>query len=323
MTDMLRRKFLKGSLGIAGGLVLPAPRLLAQILGDNRLVEVRHSTFVMGQIANVTLFAPDRESGAQAATIVFQEFRRLDRALSVFDPGSDVSRVNNQAGRASVCVGEDTRQIIRRSREVSIMSGGALDITIEPLMRLWGFRGLRRRGRPTDREIITALDAVGIQLIKVDGDQVGLVADGAAIDLGGVAVGYALDRAAAIVRQAGLEHGLIELSGDFIAIGGPPEQKAWQIGLEDPRVAYRVWSTVGIRDQGLSTSGNYSNVVVYNARRFGHILDPEVGRPAGRRLGTTVIAPTAFQADALSTACFVRGVVSVCDDDVTVLALDG
>lgn len=322
MIDRERRRLIKGALGLSAGLMLPGTRMLSQILGDHRLVEVRHSTWVMGQIANVTLFVADREVGVRAVTEIFNEFRRLDRSLSLYDPGSDVSRVNRSAGQDSVPTGEDLRVILRSVLEMSYEVEGSLEITIEPLMRLWGFRGAIRTLPPNDREIRAALDLVGRQNIVFEREAVGLSKIGCAIDLGGVAVGYALDQAAGIARSAGIERGLIELSGDFYAIGAPPEDDGWLIGLEDPRVAYGVWATPRIRDEGLSTSGNYNNVVVYNAHRYGHVIDPSRGLPSGHHLSTTVIAPTAFQADALSTALFVMREKSLGDSSIRVMHLE-
>jgi thiamine biosynthesis lipoprotein len=128
------------------------------------------------------------------------------------------------------------------------------------------------------------------------------------LDLGGVAVGYALDRAAAMLRAMGIESALIELSGDYYAIGSPAgSSRGWEIGVLDPRSEGAVLETLYIRNQALSTSGNYANTVVYDARSYGHIFDPSAGYPSDRLLSATVVAPTAFEADAFSTALFVAG----------------
>lgn len=320
--DMGRRRVMKGMLGGTAALMLPGDRVFSQVLGDHRLVEVSHSTFVMGQIANVTLFVHDRTLGANAATAIFEEFRRLERGLSIYDERSDVARLNAAAGRESVNVGPELLAILQSVLEISYALDGSLDLTIEPLMRLWGFRGDRGPNPPTDAEIVHALSRVGHQNILLERGAVGLAQSGCAIDLGGVAVGYALDRAAAIARRMGVERGLIELSGDYYAIGSPPDADGWTIGLEDPRVAYGLWGAPTIRDQGLSTSGNYNTVVVYNAHRFGHIMDPSLGEPSRSHLSTTVIAPTAFQADTLSTAYFVSGERDARDPSIRVMQLD-
>jgi thiamine biosynthesis lipoprotein len=219
-----------------------------------------------------------------------------------------VSAINRAAGRESVKASPEMIELLGKSAGASARSRDALDITVNPLLSLWGFRGEPRSVRPSDREVKDALASVGIDGLKIEGESVGLLRAGASIDLGGVAVGYALDRTAAMLRREGIASALIELSGDFHAIGAPPESsRGWEIGVQDPRHEGAIFRTLHVRDQALSTSGNYANTVVYNARSYGHIFDPSRGLPAERLLSATVVAPTAFEADAYSTALFVSG----------------
>ena len=277
------------------------------MLRDNRLELVRHSTFVMGQIANVTILHRDVAQARRAVTSIFEELRRLERMMSVYDGESEVSAINAAAGRDGVKVSPEMIELLGKSVAASLRSRDALDITVNPLLRLWGFRGESRPARPSDREVKEALDAVAIGGLKIEGETAGLTRSGASIDLGGVAVGYALDRTAAMLRREGITSALIELSGDFHAVGAPPESRGWEIGVQDPRREGGILETLHIRDQALSTSGNYANTVVYDARSYGHIFDPSRGLPAERLLSATVVAPTAFEADAYSTALFVSG----------------
>jgi thiamine biosynthesis lipoprotein len=303
-----RRTFVK-ALGVAAaGLAFPVRALMAGFPGDSKLHPVRHSTFVMGQIANVTIFHADAAHARESVTAVFNELRRLEKVMSVFDPESELSAVNRAAGRAAIPVSADLRDVIARSTLIASGTRDALDITVNPLLGLWGFRDNARSTPPTDAEVAGALSLVGISGVRIEGDSVGLTKAGASIDLGGVAVGFALDRIAAMLRSRGIASALLELSGDFYAIGAPPESRhGWEIGIEDPRHAGGIWKRVFIRDQALSTSGNYASTVVFNAKSYGHIFDPSRGFPADRLLSATVIAPTAFQADGYSTALFVSG----------------
>jgi len=307
MIDPLRRQLLKWGASASALFALPRTFVASDALHDHRLVEVRHATYVMGQIANVTLFASSVQHGDHVTTRVFEELRRLDRLLSLYDPASDISRINRRAGERAVPVHPHTRDVIMRAVDLSRQTNGAFDITLEPLMRLWGFRGSTRTVPPSDREIHSAMMTVGVGNIVIDGPNVGLSQHSSALDLGGIAVGYALDRVAAIVRQEGIDHGLVEISGDFIAIGAPPDSTGWEIGLEDPRIAYGVLERIYVNSEALSTSGNYNNVVVYQAIRYGHLLDPDCGKPAGALLSATTSARSALEADAMSTATFVTG----------------
>jgi thiamine biosynthesis lipoprotein len=303
-----RRAFVK-ALGLAAaGAALPGKRMLAAILGDHRLELVRHTTFVMGQVANVTIYHPDAPHARRVVTAIFDELRRLESLMSVFDEGSQLSAINRSAGRDAVAVSSELVELIASAAGIARRTGGALDVTVNPLLELWGFRGAGRSMRPSDREVRSALDAVGIDGVRIEGRSIGLAREGASIDLGGVAVGYALDRVAAIARREGIASALLELSGDFYAIGAPPESsKGWEIGIEDPRRHDGIRKRLHVADGALSTSGNYASTVVYNAHAYGHIFDPARGFPAERLLSATVTAPTALEADAYSTALFVGG----------------
>ncbi len=301
-----RRGFVK-ALGLAAaGLALPGGGVLRAMLRDHGAEVVRHSTFLMGQITNVTIVTSDAPHARRVVTMMFEELRRLEKLFSVYDPESQASAVNRSAGRSAVSAAPELVELLEHARSIARATRGALDITVEPLMRLWGFRGGAGKTRPTDREVHRVLDAVGIDALAIEGDAIGLTRSGAAIDLGGVAVGYALDRAAAIAGREGITSALIEMSGDFRAIGAPPEsERGWEIGIQDPVRRDALSATRYIRDAGLSTSGNYANTVIYHARKYGHIFDPHRGLPAHRVHSATVIAPTATLADAYSTALFV------------------
>jgi thiamine biosynthesis lipoprotein len=308
MPTSTRRGFVK-ALGLAAAAAaLPGRGILAEMLRDEKLQLIQHSTFVMGQIANVTIYHRDAAYARRVVTALFDELRRLESLMSVYDERSQVSAINRDAGREAIPVAPEMIELITAARGVAARSSRALDITVNPLLELWGFRGAARTRRPSDREVIAALDAVGIDGVRIEGSSIGLAKSGASLDLGGVAVGYALDRIAAIARREGIDSALLELSGDFYAIGTPPDSaRGWEIGIEDPRHHDGIWRRLYVKNQALSTSGNYASTVVYNAHAYGHIFDPARGFPAERLLSATVVAPTAFDADAYSTALFVNG----------------
>lgn len=303
---MNRRNFTTTLALATAGALLPKSRAFAALL-DNRLHHVHHSTIVMGQVATMTLVHQDREVARRTVNAVFDEFRRLERMMSVYDSESEISALNRAAGKNNVAVSPEMLSIIETAQRASVASHGALDITVEPLLRLWGFRQ-PSPAKPTDQQILSALDVVGMKFIQRQGGTIGLLKEGGAVDLGGVAVGYALDQAASIVKQAGISAGLIEISGDYIAIGTPvDEPKGWEIGIVDPTNVNEIVQSVFLRDQALSTSGNYATTVVYEAMNYGHIFDPNTGKPAEAINSATVIAPTATLSDLWSTAVFVAG----------------
>lgn len=261
----------------------------------------------MGQVATATLLHHHREVARQTVNALFAEFRRLEGIMSVYDPQSEVSAINRNAGGQSIRVSPDLLAIVEATQRTSAASNGALDITVEPLLRLWGFHQPSLK-KPTDQQIQTALEVVGMKFLHCHAGEVGLLRQGASLDLGGVAVGYALDQAAAILQGAGVNAGLVEISGDYVAIGAPADEpKGWEIGIVDPANNDEILQSVFLRNQALSTSGNYATTVAYEAVNYGHIFDPNTGKPAGRINSATVIAPTATASDAWSTAVFVAG----------------
>ncbi len=323
MFSVTRRSFAK-ALGLAAlGGIVPGRSAWAAPLRDNRLELVQHSTWVMGQVANVTMAHPDAVHARAVVTQIFAELRRLEAMLSVFDPHSELSAVNAAAGQGDVAVSPELAELLQRSVAIAEHTRGAFDVTVNPLLDLWGFRAHVRRARPTDREIQRALDVVGSRHLALGGNgRVGLQRAGASVDLGGVAVGFALDRCGEILRREGIAHGLLELSGDFLAVGAPPESPdGWEIAVEHPGVAPDRWRVYHLRNSALSTSGNYASTVVYHAHRYGHIFNPERGWPAERLLSATAIAPSALLSDAYSTATFVSGNTARMPSDCTAYLL--
>ena len=334
-----RRKFLGRSSSLAFGLLLlsPIPRLSSVRYGSRRTL-VRRASFTMGTVVEATVYGETRSQCDAAIDLVFEEFDRCDRLMSVFRPESQISLLNRNAGKSAVKVDRSIIEILQDAETMSRRTGGAFDVTVEPLMELWGFRpdshpGARPRTLPSDRVIAETLEAVGHRNIVLDVDQemVGLLHPKARLDLGGIAVGYSLDRAAEILRSEGIQHALIMHSGDIVALGSPPEDEAWKVGIADPSEPGRPITSVQLRDAALSTSGNYQNFVEFDGRRYGHLVDPKTGYPGESVLSTTVISSRATDADGLSTAAFLLGpgktehVLSECNyvEVITVAILNG
>jgi thiamine biosynthesis lipoprotein len=240
--------------------------------------------------------------------MAFREIRRLERLFSIFRADSEISRVNRAAGDTAVRVDAEVVQLLERAREYSTATGGKVDVTIDPLMRLWGFReeGHGRRCIPTDPEIDRAIDCVGFKnlILDTNANTVGLAKRGAALDLGGIAVGYAVDRAASIIRECGIQSAFINHSGDAYAIGTPPDSDGWEVVIPHPLQPSEPFVRRRLSDRAISTSGNYEKFVLLDGVRWGHIVDPLSGWPADKLLGMTVIAPDANTADAFSTGLF-------------------
>lgn len=306
-----RRTFVKLLLGGAAAAMLPLPGKARG--AQSKEGAVRHSTFVMGQLATITAFGAPEPVLREAINDAFAALRRVDALMSVFSETSDIGKINAFAGKKEIEVDPWTIEAVTAAIDFAKRTNGVFDPTVEPLMRVWGFRE-PRSAKPSDREIAIALDAVGIQRLAISPmGPIGLIAlatPNAKLDLGGIAVGFAVDRAAACLKSHGVTCALIDVSGDLYAIGAPPDSNGWQVGIVDPLHTDSIITTLTIRDQALCTSGNYESFVEYDAQKFGHVLDLHNGYPAHALSSATVIAPTTIMADALSKPAFVdRGFV--------------
>ncbi|MFC1674761.1 FAD:protein FMN transferase [Candidatus Omnitrophota bacterium] len=248
----------------------------------------------------VTVKSPDKE----AIPIAFDEIERVEGLLSKFKEESEISRLN-RAGELQVS--DDTFYLLRKAKEFWQKSNGAFDISVAPLLDLWGFTNGEYRV-PSQDEIMKILTSVGTDKISLN-DKDNLVkfdAEGMKIDLGAIAKGYAVDSAIKKVKAAGINNCLIDAGGDIYALG-VRSNAAWSIGIQDPREE-AIKETIGISNRGVATSGDYERYFRRGNRRYTHILDPKTGYPARKMIASvTVIARDCLTADAIATSIFVLG----------------
>ncbi len=237
--------------------------------------------------------------------------KRLDAMMSSHDPASVLNGVNRAAGRAETVVPPEIITVLESARLYHSATGGAFDVTVGPLLELYGFfRGAESGAYPDDRMIAETLAGVGFANVNTDPGRsvVGLLHPRSRIDLGGIRVGHALDSAARILRLRGIESALLNHSGDILAIGAPPGSAGWEIGIQDPESPRGTVASFTLKDRSVSTSGNYENFIDTDRGRIGHILDPVTGRCPSGFLSVSVMADTSLAADALSTGFFTGGV---------------
>jgi thiamine biosynthesis lipoprotein len=257
------------------------------------------------------LNAGQHRDGADAAIAALDLLEPLEQQLSVYRSDSDVCQINQLASQQAVPVESQLFELLGTCRSLWEMSRGAFDPTAGPLIALWGFK--YRSGRlPTRDEIATALPTVGFRHVILDEDMqtVQFAQAGVELNLGSVGKGHALDRGSQILHERGVS--------DFIFHGGNSSVLArgsragssdggWSVGIRHPlRPEHRLGELV-LRNQALSTSGSGTQFFIQQGKRYGHVLDPRTGWPAEGVLSATVIAPTATEAEALSTACYVLG----------------
>lgn len=250
----------------------------------------------------------------------------LEAQLSVYRPESELSRINRTAAEAPQVVEANLFGLLQQCRELATGTGGAFDPVVQSLILLW--RTCRSEGRvPRQEEIDDALAATGMSHVSFDpaAHTVAFDRPGVGFDLGAIGKGYAVDRAVDQLDAHGLPGFLLHggLSSLF-ARGEHYGQPGWPVGIKNPLFTEERYATILLRDRGLSTSGSNIQYFRSQGRRYGHILDPRTGWPAEGLLSVTVIAPTAAEADALSTAFYVMGLENAlawCDNHPAIGAL--
>lgn len=263
---------------------------------------------VMGTTSRLVAVGPrDRLQAALAAAR--EELDRVEAAMSTYDAGSELSRLNQAGAGVEVPLSAATREVLAEARKVSERTGGAFDVTVRPLMRLW--RESAERGRlPEPEELEAARGKAGLENLVLGPTSARKRIDGLEISLDAIAKGYAIHRAVDALRRHGLTGGLVDVGGDIECFGRPLGQQNWKIAVQDPRSdGHLVTLRLGGAQPGraVCTSGDYRRYVTIGGRRYGHILDPRTGRPAEAAASVTVIGPDAFRADAWATALSVLG----------------
>jgi thiamine biosynthesis lipoprotein len=294
--------------------------LLATICGgctdqSPQVHEYTKENFIMDTLISIKVYSSDAESGPKALDEAFAEFSRIGKltdrfaARNLADPEiSDVYRINKSAGVKPVQVSEDTLAMLERSNYFAGLSNRAFDVTVGPIMDLWGF-GQDHYYVPLDKELKAKLVLVGYNAIVIDkaAETVYLPEKGMKIDLGGIAKGYATDMAVQKLRQMGIESAIINAGGNVYALGAKPDGSPWLTGIQDPRDDTKLIAIIQAKDMAVVTSGDYERYFIRDGIRYHHILNPFTGKPAQEVISTTITAPSATDADVLSTTLFVLG----------------
>ena len=301
--DITRRAMLSG-LSLAGLAVMAggtgwvgARRGLRLFSGGRRM---------MGTQATILLAERDPVRADALAGAALDEMEVVARLMTRFDAGSDIGRVNRGNGEW-VLVDRATGEVIEQALAVARASDGAFDPGLDQLTARWGFHDRIPPARlPDAAELAPWLGGNTHRAIDTQwregGVRVRLAAPHVGLDLGGIAKGFAIDRAAALLRAQGIRHAIVEAGGDLYALGGHPDGEPWPIGVRDPRDTSRLHSVILARDEGVATSGDYENFFEAGGRRYAHLLEPRSASPGRNLCSLTVRAPTATLADALATA---------------------
>ena len=274
---------------------------------------IKQTRMIMGTFAEVSIYSNDEKTAGMAIEESLDEMERMDRIMSNYKKDSELSRLNKKAGKAPVPCNGELLDVIEQSQYYSELSGGAFDITVSPVVALWGF--FREKGHvPPDKEIEKVLPAVSYKNIVVNKSNdtkkpaaISFKNTQTQIDLGAIGKGYAVDKALEIIKKCGIDNGCINLGGNIYVLGTPPGKNAWKIGVQHPRDGNEILGYLELKNEATATSGDYERFFEFNGKRYSHIINPQTGRPVSGVLATTIIAPTGTEVDALSTIVFVLG----------------
>jgi thiamine biosynthesis lipoprotein len=264
----------------------------------------------MGTVVQVTFWTDDETAAAEGAEAVFAEFRRLDAMMTTWDPDSEISKINAAAGKKKgIKVSDETMTVIERALDVSRRSDGIFDITVGAFGGLWKFDEDMDGTLPDQDEVAARLKLIGWKNVIVDKKKktVRLKKKGMKITLGGIAKGYAVDKACQILWDLGFTDFIMQAGGDMFVSGTKGSHK-WGVGIRDPRgPREQSFAVAPIEDRSFSTSGDYERGFVKDGVRYHHILDPRTGQPARATRSVTIRAKDAFTADAWSKVLFILG----------------
>ena len=258
---------------------------------------------------------PDGVDAGRLQSIVDEVYSEVNATLSTYDPSSELSRFNQYESTSPVAASPMLCEVIALAADVGEATGGAFDVTVGPLVGLWGFGSAAGDGAgartPDAATLEAARSQVGRDKLIVDrvAGTLQKTAEELAVDVDGIAPGYAVDRVAERFEDIGVQRYLIELGGELRSRGLSPDRRPWRVAIEAPLGGERrPYALVALDGQGLSTSGDYRDVRIVDGRRVSHTIDPRTGAPVGHRLASvTVVQGTAALADAYATALMVLG----------------
>lgn len=287
-----------------GSLVRPSSASQAQPLMYQETRRLMWTKF------EIIAYGPNRARLAEAADAAFEEIDRLDHQMSNYSETSELTHINRNAALKEVIVEKELFDFLKLSIEYSRTTGGAFDITVGPLMRAWGF--FDNKGRvPDASELKSITGRVGFNhvLLNQRAHAIRFDREGVELDLGGIAKGYAVDKAAEILRASGVTSAFISAgSSSICAIGSPSDQSSWRVEVSDPLDRSHKLDSIEIRDQSVSTSGCREKTFESGGKTYCHIMDPRIGRPIEGLISATVITKSGVEAEAMSKALMVMGI---------------
>ncbi len=268
----------------------------------------RQTAFLLDTVVEITVASTDERHAQNAIAAAYTEMRRVEAMLNRYDPASQIGMINRAAGGAqAISVSPEVFEIVQRALHYSQQTDGAFDMTVGPLIDVWGI-GTEHEQVPAASDIQQVLSFVDSRKVEIEPPRgVRLKAPEMALDLGGIAKGYSIDRGVETLRRHDIAHALLNAGGDMRSIGTKPDGAPWRIGIRHPRLSGTMLGILPLQDRAVATSGDYERFFMEQGKRYHHLLIPETGLPARTCQSVTIVADTAEQADVFATAVFIMG----------------
>ena len=276
----------------------------------NSSAQITHTKkrFMLGSPFEMTVVVKDTVQGNQYINQAIDEVKRIENLISDWIPTTQISKVNQNAGKSPVKVDQEVFELIERAIKISKLTNGAFDISYASMDKIWKFDGSMKE-MPTEEAIKNSVAKVGYQNIILNEKEstIFLKNNGMKLGLGGIGQGYIADKVKALLIENGCKSGIVNVSGDIFAWGKQPDGKPWTVAIVNPMNKNKVFATFPLEDSAVETSGSYEKFVTFNGKRYSHIIDPRTGYPATGIVSVSVFAKTTELADALATGIFVLG----------------
>ncbi|WP_274704116.1 FAD:protein FMN transferase [Polaribacter marinus] len=282
--------------------------LLFSIIGCTAQQPYKRTLKLMGSRFDITVVANNSIQANKYIDTAVAEISRIEKLISSWNPNSQTSEINRNAGIQPVKVDSELFQLIERAIGISKLTDGAFDISYASMDKIWKFDG-SMTVMPSKEEITASVSKVGFQNIILDkkNSTIFLKLKGMKIGFGAIGKGYVADKAKDLLISKGVPAGIINASGDMNTWGKQPNGKEWNVAITNPMDKNKVFALLPITNGAVVTSGNYEKYVNFNGKRYTHIIDPRTGYPSTGIISVTVFAPKAELADALTTSVFVMG----------------
>ncbi len=264
---------------------------------------------LMGSRFDITVIADDSLQAHKYIDVAVAEITRIEKLISEWDPSTQTSAINKNAGIKPVKVDRELFNLIERSIAISKLTDGAFDISYASMDKIWKFDGSMTK-MPSEEAIKSSVSKIGYQNIILNKEEmtVFLKYPGMKIGFGAIGKGYSADKAKALLISQGVKGGIINASGDMNTWGKQLNGNDWKVAITNPFDKNKAFALLPIKEGAVVTSGDYEKYVTFNGKRYAHIIDPRTGYPATGVISTTVFAGSAELADALATSLFVMGV---------------